>query len=242
MLDGGDLPESDDHRMPRKVDVAYEQIRKLIVTLELEPGAPIDERHLTEHLQLGRTPVREAIQRLIHEGLIVHVPRRGSWVSSLSFSELQEMIEARRMLEVECGRHAAERATRDRLEKLRIFVEETGPAIIAGDGETSVRVDQHLHMEIARSTGNRYFVRMLDQLQHGLLRYWYVSSVQVRNLEVVVDHHLQILDTLRTGNPQAAARIMDDHVSLFQQRLGLMVGGPHHEQTSESLVARYGFR
>lgn len=221
---GETLSGTDSVRKPRKVDVAYEELRRMIVTLELEPGSPIDERYLVDQLGIGRTPVREAIQRLIHEGMITHTPRRGSWVSPLSFSELQYLIESRRMLEMECCRLAAQRMSANHLRSVREKVEETGPQIKGGDSSTSVFIDQYFHGEIARATGNRFLMRMMDQLQHELIRYWYVSSVQVGELHIVVNHHLEMLEAIESGNPDEAERAAEYHVTLFRQRLGAFVG------------------
>jgi GntR family transcriptional regulator, rspAB operon transcriptional repressor len=231
---GGLLTGSDEGRKPRKVDIAYEEIRRQIVMLELEPGAAIDERQLINRLAIGRTPVREAIQRLIHEGMITHTPRRGSWVSPLSFTELQNMIEARRMLEIECARRAAERISHDRLQQMRQEVERTGPEIRAGAASVSVNVDQFFHTEIARATGNRYLLRMTEQLQHELMRYWHVSALQVGELDIIVRHHLTILDAISTRNPDAAERVMGEHVTLFRERLSALITGSQLSTASVS--------
>lgn len=216
---------SQDFRKPRKVDVAYDELRRLIVTLELEPGAMIDERQLIERLDIGRTPVREAIQRLIHEGMIIHNPRRGSWVSPLSFTDMENLIEARRMLEIECARRAACRISPDRLGQMRDEVDQTGEVISSGDGVTSVSVDQYFHTEIARASGNRYLVRLTEQLHHDLTRYWYVSAIRVGRLGIVVSHHHRILDAIESGDPDYAEQALDEHVTLFRERLSALVSG-----------------
>lgn len=216
---------SEDFRKPRKVDVAYEELRRMIVSLELEPGVSIDERQLIDRLNIGRTPVREAIHRLIHEGMIVHYPRRGSWVSPLSFTELQNMIEARRMLEIECGRHAAERISAERMQELRNEVDKSSGAINTDDVSTLISIDQQFHLGIARATGNRYLVRMMEQLHHELTRYWYVSAIRVGQLDIVERHHRTILDAIATGDPDIAAQAQDDHVTLFRERLSAFISG-----------------
>jgi GntR family transcriptional regulator, rspAB operon transcriptional repressor len=219
------LISSETAHKPRKVDTAYEQLRRMIVTLELEPGTAVDERTLMEHLEIGRTPLREAIQRLAHEGLITHTPRRGSWVSPLSFTELQHVIDARRMLEVECARLAAINISPLEIEQLREQVLASSDAVRGGDAEASVFVDQVFHRQIACGTGNRYLVRMIEQLQHELLRYWYVSSMRVGNLGPIVDHHLTLIEAIASGDTDTAAEEMDQHVTMFQVRLGNLVGG-----------------
>jgi GntR family transcriptional regulator, rspAB operon transcriptional repressor len=217
---------SDPSGNPRKADQAYARLHGMITRLELEPNAFIDERELMEQLDIGRTPLREAIQRLIHEGLIVHIPRRGSWVSPLSFTDLQHMLEARRLLELGNARLAATRITPEQIAALREQVARTETEVRDGDPSSVVRTDRFFHTTLAVATGNRYLVRAIEQLQHELVRYWYVSAIQVGDLGPTIDHHNRIIDTLETGDPDAAERVMDEHMTLFQERLSSMVATP----------------
>ena len=97
--------------MQSLADKAYHEIRDLIVSLELAPGAVIDERELIERLEIGRTPVREALRRLAHERLVEVYPRRGMFVTGVDVRELARLSEVREVLEPEAARLAAERAT-----------------------------------------------------------------------------------------------------------------------------------
>ena len=92
-------------------DKAYHAIRELIVSLELPPGAVIDERALIERLSIGRTPVREALRRLAQERLVEVYPRRGMFVTGVDIRELARISRGARALEPEAARLAAERAT-----------------------------------------------------------------------------------------------------------------------------------
>ena len=92
-------------------DQAYSAIRDLIVSLELRPGAVINERELMERLGIGRTPVREALRRLAQERLVEVFPRRGTFVTSVEIRDLARLSEVRAVLEPEAARLAAERAT-----------------------------------------------------------------------------------------------------------------------------------
>ena len=91
----------------RLSDKAYQLIRHKIITLELSPLSAIDEQALMEDLQLGRTPIREALQRLAAEDLVLLAPRRGMFVSDISITDLQKVFELRLMLESFCARLAA---------------------------------------------------------------------------------------------------------------------------------------
>src|SRR6188472_815872 len=84
---------------PTKADDAYDELKRLIVSLQIAPGEPLNERTLMLKMDIGRTPLREAIQRLTMEQLVTSLPRRGYFVRELSISELNEMISARHVVE-----------------------------------------------------------------------------------------------------------------------------------------------
>src|SRR5581483_11735771 len=107
-------------------DRAYLAIRGLIVSLELPPGAVIDERALMQRLELGRTPVREALRRLAHEQLVEVFPRRGMFVTGVDVRDLARISEVREALEPEAARLAAERATEAERDELSAIAEEIG--------------------------------------------------------------------------------------------------------------------
>jgi GntR family transcriptional regulator, rspAB operon transcriptional repressor len=228
------LSGAESDRKPRKADIAYEELRRQIVSLELEPGASIDEQQMIERLNIGRTPVREAIQRLIYEGLIIHYPRKGSWVAPLSFTDLQNLIEARRMIELECARLATVRMTPAQLQELHEEIDHSSSAIRADDISGLVAIDLNFHVGVARATANRYLIRMSEQLHHELNRYWYVSAMRVGELHIVERHHRAILDALGSGDPEESERVMDEHVTLFRERLSAFVSGSHLTATGVS--------
>ncbi len=106
-------------RLSEKV---YSLISERAVMLELPPSAVIDEQLLTEGLDLGRTPIREASQHLDAEGLVTVVPRRGTFVSDVSITNLQKTFELRIVLESWFARLAAERITRDELDQIKLVL------------------------------------------------------------------------------------------------------------------------
>src|SRR5256714_14499447 len=92
---------------------AFHAIREMIVSLELRPGAVIDERSLMQQLGIGRTPTREALRRLAQEGLVEVYPRRGMFVTPVEIQDLASLADVRSVLESSAARLAAERATDD---------------------------------------------------------------------------------------------------------------------------------
>src|SRR5437588_2228553 len=103
---------------------AYRAVREMIVSLELRPGAVINERELMERLAIGRTPVREALRRLAQEKFVAVYPRRGMFVTTVEIRDLAALCEVRLPLEGQAARLAAERATDHDREDLDVFADQ----------------------------------------------------------------------------------------------------------------------
>lgn len=207
-------------RKPRKADQAYRRLKHLILTLQLEPGQPLDERELMATLDTGRTPLREAMQRLAHERLIRIAPRRGSWVRELSLTELQEMIAARHLVEPPVAGMAAERATPERIDVLREIIAKADDAFAEEDMLSAVYHDLEFHREVAIMSGNTYLARIVTQINTAMLRYWYVSFDLVGDTApVFMRHHTTIVDQLEHGDPAATSHEMTRHIEVFSERM-----------------------
>jgi DNA-binding GntR family transcriptional regulator len=113
---------------PSLTDVAYDRLKRKIVLCELAPGDRVTERQLSQALDLGLTPVREALARLNQEGLVRTLPRRGYVITPLTLPAVDELFQAFRVIGMACAELAAVRATGDDVERLRRLVERGRPA------------------------------------------------------------------------------------------------------------------
>jgi DNA-binding GntR family transcriptional regulator len=224
---------------PRKADTGYERLREMIVTLALEPGAPIDERALMERLGVGRTPLREGIQRLTHEGLIVQSPRRGRWVAPLSVTDLGQMIETRRLLEPQVARLAAVRVSPNQVERLGTLLGKAERLLERHDFAGCVFLDQAFHTGVAEASGNRHLIRMTDQILHELVRYWFASFVRVGHLGDIFPHHRTLLAAVAAHDADAAERLAQEHIDLFRDRIRDLAAGPAATATAQSPNGRH---
>lgn len=197
---------------PLKVERAYEELKRLIVTLRLAPGAHIDERELMATLHIGRTPLREAVLRLVHERLIVHAPRRGAWVSQLSIIDLQQMLEARVMLEALVARRAAERVTEIDIDRLRDMLAMAHMAVEEQNSVDLVNLDFRFHSYIAQCCGNVYFAAFSEQVNSAMIRYWHLSSRNVQTLPTWESNHQELLGAIASGDPDLAEEQARRHV------------------------------
>lgn len=199
---------------PRPADVAYTGLRDLIVTLTLAPGAALVEDDLMHRLQVGRTPLREAVKRLEMQSLVVVFPRRGTFVSEVHLTDHTLISDVRKQLESHAARRAAQRATatdRERLDALVRAIAAREPGRAAG-----MRLDTQIHREIYRCAHNRYLESDLGHYYDLSLRIWYLFLDRLPE----VDHdaeHLPMIRAIRTGDGEAAARYALAHVTHFEE-------------------------
>ncbi len=205
--------------MQSLADKAYHEIRRLIVSLELAPGAVIDERGLIERLEIGRTPVREALRRLAQERLVEVYPRRGMFVTGVDVRELARLSEVRAVLEPEAARLAAERATGADREELAFLLSE----LDAGEGEP-IDLDERIHRAVYRAAHNDLLEGTLEQYYVLAMRIWSIALGSVNRdganeLEEAVEEHRALLEAIHDGDGERAAATMRAHVENFEQAM-----------------------
>jgi DNA-binding GntR family transcriptional regulator len=194
-------------------DRAYLAIRGLIVSLELPPGAVIDERELMGRLGLGRTPVREALRRLAQEQLVEVFPRRGMFVTSVDVRDLARISEVRLALEPEAARLAADRATDDERDELAALGDR-----IKG-GADLMALDEQIHRAIYAAAHNHLLEKTLGEYYVLALRIWAIALDRAEDLEDAVEAHRDLIQAIVVGNGDRAAATMRAHVEDFEQAM-----------------------
>ncbi len=213
--------------MPRTIqpvslaDKAYQAIRELIVSLELAPGAVIDEPKLMERLGIGRTPVREGLRRLAHERLVEVYPRRGMFVTGVDVRELARLSEVRAVLEPEAARLAAERATELDRTAIAELLDELGAG--GRDDRELMELDERIHGAVYRAAHNDLLEATLGQYYVLALRIWSMALDRQEELEEAVDAHRTLLEAIRDGDGERAAETMRAHVQNFEQAMRRML-------------------
>jgi DNA-binding GntR family transcriptional regulator len=202
---------------------AYEMIRERITTLEMAPGSVIHEQQLAEMLDMGLSPVREALKLLVHDSLVVITPRHGLYVAQVNVPDLEQLSEMRMALESLSARLAAQRATQDdivvlealRLEQARISAEDSG----ADASRRLFDVDHKFHQAVARAAHNQYLADALERLFGLSQRLWYLALPQLGFLSSAVETHLDLVDAIESRNADRAELIMRSHVQEFYDQV-----------------------
>jgi DNA-binding GntR family transcriptional regulator len=198
-------------------DRAYEELRYRIVTLSLGPGSPLREDALMAELQLGRTPLREAVKRLALEGLVEVRPRSGTFVTAIEAKDIVHIAEVRAELEAQAARLAARRMDDSR----RAIAGELDAALRAIEGthgaaDAYMRLDERVHRFVWETAGNPYLVDALERLWALSLRIWHLVIERVPELPAAVHEQRAILDAVVSGDARRAGAQMRRHVQEFE--------------------------
>lgn len=202
----------------RLSDKAYHLIRTKIITLELPPLSAIDEQALMEDLQLGRTPIREALQRLAAEDLVYYAPRRGMFVADISITDLQKIFEARMVLEGFCARLAAQRATPKQLEQMTAVIRQLDQ-VSTDDGRALMALDEQFHELMYQAADNEFLADALRRLHALSLRLWHLVLDRLGDVRKAMEQHIEIAEALQTRDEARAEALIQRHVSEFQQEI-----------------------
>jgi DNA-binding GntR family transcriptional regulator len=202
---------------PLIAEQAYFKLRDRIVTLKLPPGAPLREDELMRDLDIGRTPLREAVKRLELENLVTVLPRRGTHVTEVEIADIVHITELRAELEGKAAELAALRLDgeeRERAEALREALDHA-----AGEPDALMHLDEDVHRLVWQACGNPYMDVALERLFALSLRIWYLVLDRVPGLAASVHDQRVMLDALIARDGQRARALMRDHVLAFQREV-----------------------
>jgi DNA-binding GntR family transcriptional regulator len=204
-------------------DRAYTRLREEIIRVELAPGTLLRDDDLMERMGIGRTPVREAVQRLHSDGFVTILPRRGTLVSEINITDLAAIYEVRRHLESWASRLAAERVTEaDRGEIAAL--QEALADVSADDGfQPLLDLDRRVHRFVYRCAKNAYLAKTLD-LYHDLsLRILHIAMSRYPSLtpklDDVVHEQRTVLDAIARGDGDTAERVAVGHIAKFERAI-----------------------
>jgi DNA-binding GntR family transcriptional regulator len=199
-------------------DEAYAQLEELIVTMQLKPGSAVSEATLSERLGIGRTPIREALQRLAREHLVVVLPQRGNLVSEIDVRRQLRLLEVRREVERLIVRCAARRATPQEREAFAQLAGSLRRSADTNDAPAFIRDDKRFN-DLCLTAARNEFAAGAMSLMHGLSRrFWYLHYRQAADLPVTARLHADTAQAIALGNEGGAARALDallDNIEAF---------------------------
>ena len=197
-------------------DRAYRELRDRLVTLQIAPGSPIDEDAIGRELEMGRTPVREAIKRLALENLVTVFPRRGTFASEINITDLAQISDVRAQLEGHAAYRAAERITDAQRVELAGLLDELDGSRGTDDLETLMALDARVHRFVYACADNPYLEATLDRYLNLSLRIWHLALDRLPHLFARVHEHQDVLQAISAGDPGHARDILAGHIATFE--------------------------
>lgn len=189
--------------------LAYLTLEGLIVTLKLKPGSMVTERQLIDLAGLGRTPVREAIQKLEWQGLIAVRPRAGLQIAAIRAEDHAEVMATRRQLEPLAASLVADHADERHREELVACAQTMTACSIRSDMEGFLAADKTFDEILEAACPNRFLTAALAPLQTHARRLWFARADN-RHMDRSVDLHVKVIRAIRNGDGAAAAGAMTD--------------------------------
>lgn len=198
---------------------AYRHIKKQIVSLSLKPGAVINELALQRELGFGRTPIREALQRLSLEKLVNIMSRRGMYVAGLGITDLQKLFEIRVVNETLAAELAAKRGRAEHWRRMSAVLAQLPQPDHPDYNEALIAIDQGCHEIIYEAADNPFLADTLNTHYALSLRLWYFALDQIGDMRGAIREHQQILEALQTNDHKESGRLMAQHIQAFQEEI-----------------------
>jgi DNA-binding GntR family transcriptional regulator len=204
-------------------------IRKIILKGELKPGDRLNEVQISEALEISRSPVREAIQRLVKEGLVVLVPRKGAFIRKLNSKEVEDLFEARVTLETKAASLAAQRVSESQLNKFSSILDRTESALINKESSKYSLVfyslDFDFHLKIATFTQNAVLEAMIQELNAKLRLVRHRSGAEISRAREAFEEHKKVFECIKRRDSDAAFKTMQRHLMTAREAILKIIPG-----------------
>jgi DNA-binding GntR family transcriptional regulator len=199
-------------------DQIYPMVRQLLLTGAIAPGELIDEKAIAAQLKVSRTPVREAVRRLVDEHLVDVFAQSATRAARLNRREIEESFLIRRALEMESAAQAAPRMTQAHADRLYELIGTHAKAIERRDYAEAIARDDEFHRYITTISDLPRLWNTIEISKAQIDRCRHMMVPRSGEAEVTLEHHRQIVRALNTKDPELARRAMQDHIEISYRR------------------------
>jgi DNA-binding GntR family transcriptional regulator len=207
-------------RNERLSERAYEAIKEHILSLDLRPGQFVNEQGLCAMIGMGRTPVHQAVHRLMADGLLDIMPRKGIIIGSDSLNEVLIGLEARSVVEPSITALAADRATPEQIAAMERILAQSRRIADQRFRREFMELDRQFHQAVAEASGNRILVDVQRPLHERAARIWgLIVMRRADGLRLTQEEHEAVFEAIRRGDQEAARRAMQMHLASLRRRV-----------------------
>lgn len=211
------IQEDDAAKEQFQTDIAFSRIEQMIVTRQLPPGEVVSEVQLADQLHMGRTPVREALQRLRQLGFVEMRPRRGTSICSVDVRQQLELLEVRRPLEALVVRCACARASTDERTELKRLARRLVDAARKKNVEDYFDVNRTIHQAQVLAAHNSMLTSTMLPIHAQSRRFWYQTIEEANAFLDAAKLHASVLDGIVENAPDDAVKASDELMSLLDR-------------------------
>lgn len=212
-------------------------LRWAIITGELEPGIHLQEPLLAQKFGVSRVPVREALARLEHEGLVRSEPRRGAFVVGFTASDVQEIYEMRQFIETRAGRLAAERVTSDDLARLQRFIDQMSDAVRNKQVSRVAEPDIAFHSEIVAISGHRRLLAAWEPIAGIVSTLLKITNTSHPDMAGAIASHQVIANALADHDPVATEAAIQRHLTNGERTMQEALRNGMPDQAAASMTS-----
>jgi len=193
-------------------EIVYVALREAIIKNQFKSGERLMETELADEMMVSRTPVREAVRKLQSEGYVVMLPRKGTYVTSLSMQDVNDVFEIRAALESMAASKAAERASDEEIAEIKRFIEDEAMLWDSSDLARTIKSDIQFHSLVYRASKNTKIENLINDLREQTQRLRSSTLSRPGRLRFALEEHRQILAAIEARNPEEAHEASIAHV------------------------------
>jgi DNA-binding GntR family transcriptional regulator len=199
---------------------AYEAIKKRILSLDLRPGQFVNEQGLCAMVGMGRMPVHQAVHRLMTDGLLEIMPRKGIIIGTDSLNEVLTGLEARSVLEPHITALAADRARPEQIEAMERVLAQSRRIVDQRFRREFMELDRRFHQAVAEASGNHVLVDVQRPLHERSARIWNLIVMRrADGLRLTQEEHEAVLEAIKRRDQVAARQAMQNHLASLRRRV-----------------------
>lgn len=205
--------------MTLKKEVVYEYLKDKIVTLQYEPGTILNEADLAEELGVSRTPIRDAMQRLEGDRLVVIAPRYGAQVPQIDFIRMKSLFDLTRVLDAYAAKEACKNAKEEDIEYLKGLIDEMKSYDIRTNYQEAILADEKFHTRIRELVDNSWLDETLRYLHLHSERLWHYCNSFFESTAIFYKTLGIVVEAFEEKNPEKAANAAQDHIDEFVDKI-----------------------